>query len=66
MLLSAYVLVPGSHFGAMWRHPYSETDFCDRVLYENLARSLDRYGYAMATCRSRLLFLWAMTATGRR
>ncbi|GJH10246.1 NtaA/DmoA family FMN-dependent monooxygenase [Caballeronia novacaledonica] len=48
MLLSAYVLVPGSHFGAMWRHPYSETDFCDRRLYENLARSLDRYGYDYA------------------
>ncbi|CDY73250.1 Nitrilotriacetate monooxygenase component A [Caballeronia glathei] len=48
MLLSAYVLMPGSHFGAMWRHPYSETDFCDRVLYENLARSLDRYGYDYA------------------
>ncbi|SAK44404.1 monooxygenase [Caballeronia pedi] len=48
MLLSAYVLTPGSHFGAMWRHPYSETDFCDRELYENLARSLDRYGFDYA------------------
>jgi FMN-dependent oxidoreductase (nitrilotriacetate monooxygenase family) len=48
MLLSAYVLVPGSHFGAMWRHPYSETDFCDRALFEGLARTLDRYGYDYA------------------
>ncbi|SAL73614.1 monooxygenase [Caballeronia arvi] len=48
MLLSAYILVPGSHFGAMWRHPYSETDFCDRALYEGVARSLDRYGYDYA------------------
>ncbi|SAL35554.1 monooxygenase [Caballeronia cordobensis] len=48
MLLSAYLLVPGSHFGAMWRHPYSETDFCDRTLYEGVARSLDRYGFDYA------------------
>ena len=48
MLLSAYVLVPGSHFGAMWRHPYSETDYCDRVLYENLARNLERGGFDYA------------------
>lgn len=48
MLLSAYVLLPGSHFGAMWRHPYSETDFCERELFENLGRTLERGGYDYA------------------
>ncbi len=48
MLLSAYVLVPGSHYSAMWRHPYSEVDYCDRSLYENLARTLDRAGFDYA------------------
>lgn len=48
MLLSAYVLLPGSHFGAMWRHPYSETDYCERELFENLARTLERGGYDYA------------------
>ncbi|WP_244622882.1 NtaA/DmoA family FMN-dependent monooxygenase [Microvirga brassicacearum] len=42
MMLAGYILVPGSHFGGMWRHPYSETDFCDRAVYENVARTLER------------------------
>ncbi|MGZ0714343.1 NtaA/DmoA family FMN-dependent monooxygenase [Pseudomonas palleroniana] len=48
MLLSAYVLVPGSHFGAMWRHPYSEVDYCRRELFESLALSLERGGFDYA------------------
>src|SRR5690606_25208369 len=44
MTLAGYILVPGSHFGGMWRHPYSETDFCDRSLYEDVARTLERGG----------------------
>ncbi len=48
MMLAGYVLVPGSHFGGMWRHPYSETDFCDRTLYEGLARTLERGFFDLA------------------
>ncbi|WP_019400782.1 MULTISPECIES: NtaA/DmoA family FMN-dependent monooxygenase [unclassified Chelatococcus] len=48
MTLAGYILVPGSHFGGMWRHPYSETDFCDRSLYEDVARTLERGGFDLA------------------
>jgi FMN-dependent oxidoreductase (nitrilotriacetate monooxygenase family) len=48
MILAGYILVPGSHFGGMWRHPYSEVDFCDRTVYEALARSLERGFFDMA------------------
>lgn len=48
MILAGYILVPGSHFGGMWRHPYSETDYCDRGLYENVARTLERGFFDLA------------------
>lgn len=48
MMLAGYILVPGSHFGGMWRHPYSETDFCDRTLYESVARTLERGFFDLA------------------
>jgi FMN-dependent oxidoreductase (nitrilotriacetate monooxygenase family) len=48
MMLAGYILVPGSHFGGMWRHPYSETDFCDRTLYESVARTLERGCFDLA------------------
>jgi FMN-dependent oxidoreductase (nitrilotriacetate monooxygenase family) len=48
LITAGYVLVPGSHFGAMWRHPYSEVDFADRGVYEHAARSMERYGFDLA------------------
>ena len=48
MMLAGYILVPGSHFSGMWRHPYSEIDFCDRTLYESVARTLERGCFDLA------------------
>jgi dibenzothiophene sulfone monooxygenase len=41
MHLAGYVLVPGSHFQGMWRHPYSQTDFFSRRLYEQIGVTLE-------------------------
>lgn len=41
MHLAGYVLVPGSHFQGMWRHPYSHTDFFARRLYEQIGVTLE-------------------------
>ncbi|MCK7615318.1 NtaA/DmoA family FMN-dependent monooxygenase [Roseibium sediminicola] len=48
MFLAGYILVPGSHFAGMWRHPYSETDFCDPDLFKDTAVTLERGGFDLA------------------
>jgi FMN-dependent oxidoreductase (nitrilotriacetate monooxygenase family) len=48
MALAGYILVPGSHFAGMWRHPFSEVNFCDPQLYEDVARTLERGGFDLA------------------
>ncbi len=48
MFLAGYILVPGSHFAGMWRHPYSETDFCDPDLFKDTAITLERGGFDLA------------------
>ncbi|WP_247646228.1 NtaA/DmoA family FMN-dependent monooxygenase [Labrenzia sp. VG12] len=48
MFLAGYILVPGSHFAGMWRHPYSETDYCDPDLFKDTAVTLERGGFDLA------------------
>ena len=48
MFLAGYILVPGSHYAGMWRHPYSETDFCDPDLFKDTAVTLERGGFDLA------------------
>lgn len=48
MFLAGYILVPGSHFAGMWRHPYSETDYCDPDLFKDTAITLERGGFDLA------------------
>ncbi|GAA0999859.1 LLM class flavin-dependent oxidoreductase [Acrocarpospora macrocephala] len=48
MHLAAYVFVPSSHFVGMWQHPFTQTNFTDRALYENLARTLEQGRFDLA------------------
>jgi len=48
MHLAGYVFVPSSHFVGMWQHPFTQTNFMDRSLYENLARTLEHGRFDLA------------------
>lgn len=48
LFLGAYLLFPSGHFAGAWRHPYSERDFNDRDLYQDIARTLERARFDLA------------------
>ncbi|KAF1042965.1 MAG: putative monooxygenase MoxC [Xylophilus sp.] len=48
IILGAYYLVPNSHYTEVWRHPYSETDFAGKGIYQRLARFLESSGFDLA------------------
>lgn len=48
LFLGAYLLFPSGHFAGAWRHPYSERDFNDVGLYQDVARTLERARFDLA------------------
>ncbi|WP_067688986.1 NtaA/DmoA family FMN-dependent monooxygenase [Nocardia jejuensis] len=48
LFLAGYVLFPSNHYVGAWRHPYSERDFNDRTLFEDVGRTLERAKFDMA------------------
>ncbi|MEU6831143.1 NtaA/DmoA family FMN-dependent monooxygenase [Nocardia beijingensis] len=48
IFLAGYILFPGNHYIGAWRHPYSERDFNDRGLFEDIGRTLERAKFDMA------------------
>lgn len=48
LFLAGYILFPSNHYVGAWRHPYSERDFNDRALYEDIGRTLERAKFDMA------------------
>ncbi|MBH0779548.1 NtaA/DmoA family FMN-dependent monooxygenase [Nocardia bovistercoris] len=48
IFLAGYILFPSNHYVGAWRHPYSERDFNDRALFEDVARTLERAKFDMA------------------
>ncbi|NKY43763.1 NtaA/DmoA family FMN-dependent monooxygenase [Nocardia cerradoensis] len=56
LFLAGYVLFPGNHYVGAWRHPYSERDFNDRTLFEDVGRTLERAKFDMAFIPETLAF----------
>ncbi|WP_109525796.1 MULTISPECIES: NtaA/DmoA family FMN-dependent monooxygenase [Nocardia] len=48
IFLAGYILFPSNHYVGAWRHPYSERDFNDRALFEDVGRTLERAKFDMA------------------
>lgn len=48
LFLGAYLLFPSGHYAGAWRHPYSERDYNDRTLYQDVARTLERARFDLA------------------